>query len=175
VHNGQRGHGAGTIWHPNGLILTNAHVAANRNLRVTLADGRTFPAHLLARDPGLDLAALAIDASDLPAIELGRSQQLRPGEWVLALGHPWGQIGAATGGVVIDPCADLPEMETGREWLTVSLHLRPGHSGGPLIDAQGRLVGINTMMNGPDVGVAVPVHVVKRFLRESLERETARV
>ena len=117
----------------------------------------------------------SIDASDLPAIELGRSQQLRPGEWVLALGHPWGQIGAATGGVVIDPCADLPEMETGREWLTVSLHLRPGHSGGPLIDAQGRLVGINTMMNGPDVGVAVPVHVVKRFLRESLERETARV
>jgi S1-C subfamily serine protease len=56
----------------------------------------------------------------------------------------------------------------GREWIAVSLHLRPGHSGGPLVDVQGRLVGINTMMAGPEVGLAVPVHVVKTFLRRAL-------
>jgi serine protease Do len=117
----------------------------------------------------LDLAALSIEASGLPTIEPGDSRKLRPGEWVLALGHPWGVIGAATGGIVIGIGADLPEMPfAGREWLAVSLHMRPGHSGGPLIDTAGRLVGVNTMINGPDVGMAVPVHVIKKFLRRSL-------
>nr|HMN31215.1 hypothetical protein [Caldilineaceae bacterium] len=64
-----------------------------------------------------------------------------------------------------------PELRgDGREWLAASLHLRPGHSGGPMIDALGRLVGINTMMNGPDVGVAVPVHVAKHFLKQADEQ-----
>jgi S1-C subfamily serine protease len=78
--------------------------------------------------------------------------------------------GAATGGVVIGVGAEWPEMpRSGREWVVVSLHLRPGHSGGPLVDTQGHLVGINTLMTGPDVGVAVPVHVVKAFLRQTLK------
>jgi S1-C subfamily serine protease len=77
--------------------------------------------------------------------------------------------GAATSGVVIGTGSDeLPEMITGREWVMVSLHLRPGHSGGPLVDAHARLVGINTIMTGPDVGGAVPVDVVKRFLKNAL-------
>ena len=63
-------------------------------------------------------------------------------------------------------CSSLPEMSLPRrEWIAVSLHLRPGHSGGPLVDAHGQLVGVNTMMAGPEVGLAVPVHVVKTFLR----------
>jgi serine protease Do len=87
----------------------------------------------------------------------------------MALGHPWGVPGAATAGVVIGTGEDMPEMPlTGRDWIAVGLHLRPGHSGGPLVDSQGRLVGINTMMIGPEVGMAVPVHVVKAFLRREL-------
>ena len=75
---------------------------------------------------------------------------------------------AATAGVIAGVGKQLPEMPLSeRDWIAVSLHLRPGHSGGPLVDDQGRLVGINTMMAGPDVGVAVPVHVVKRFLRDA--------
>jgi serine protease Do len=168
ISNGQHGAGAGTIWHPDGLILTNAHVVQLRSPKVTLPDGRELPARVLAHDHELDLAALSVDAKDLPTIELGKSKRLQPGEWVLALGHPWGVAGAATGGVVIG-MGPPPEMGMpGRELIHVGLHLRPGHSGGPLVDTQGRLVGINTMMAGPDVGLAVPVHVVKAFLRKAM-------
>lgn len=168
ITNGRRGAGAGTIWHADGLIVTNAHVVGHRSLRVTLPDGRTVPARLLARDASRDLAALAVDATGLPTSELGQSKQLQPGQWVLALGHPWGVAGAVTAGVVIGvgPPPEMPLPQ--RELIRVDLHLRPGHSGGPLVDVHGRLVGINTMMAGPEVGLAVPVHVVKTFLRQAL-------
>jgi S1-C subfamily serine protease len=168
IANGGGGIGAGTIWHSEGLIVTNAHVVGRRNLRVTLADGRSVSARLLAHDAALDLAALKVDAADLAAIELGRSKRLQPGQWVLALGHPWGVRGAVTAGVVIG-LGPHPEGIMGqRNLIQVNLPLRPGHSGGPLIDAHGRLVGINTMMNGPEVGLAVPVHEAKSFLRNAL-------
>jgi serine protease Do len=177
-----RGGGAGTIWHADGLIVTNAHVVRHRSPQVTLADGRTLPARVLARDEGLDLAALKVDATDLPTIALGESTRLRPGELVLSLGHPWGVEGAVTAGVVIsvgvarqagrllEGAEWRGQRHADREWITASLHVRPGHSGGPMVDAAGRLVGINTIMAGPGVGVAVPVHVAKAFLKESMGR-----
>jgi serine protease Do len=172
VHNGHGRHGgagAGTIWHPDGLILTNAHVVRQRSIHVVLPDGQALPARVLAHDRDLDLAALGVEAASLPTIELGDSRRLQPGDWVLALGHPWGVLGAVTAGVIAGTGAHLPEMPlSDREWIAVSLHLRPGDSGGPLVDAAGRLVGINTIMAGPHVGLAVPVHVVKAFLREAL-------
>jgi S1-C subfamily serine protease len=139
-------------------------------LDVTLPDGRILPAHLLARDKRSDIAALVVEASDLPAMVLGNSTDLYPGDLVVAVGHPWGVAGAATMGVVID-VGIPPEMASlGRDMIQVSLHLRPGHSGGPLVDVHGRLVGVNTMMAGPDVGMAVPVNEVKAFLKERLGR-----
>ncbi len=172
VRSGRQGGGAGAIWRPDGLVVTNAHVVRNRSLQVTLPDGSNLPARILAHDPARDLAALSVDASGLPPIELGDSRTLRPGQWVMALGHPWGVSGAATGGVVIGVGENLPEIpQSGREWIAVSLHLRPGHSGGPLVDDKGRLVGINTMMMGLEVGMAVPVHEVKTFLEEELGKE----
>lgn len=178
IHNGSGGNGAGTIWHPAGLIVTNAHVVAQYTprgqrvaveggpLRVTLPDGRTLPATILAADPERDIAALSVLADDLPTIELGNSRDLRPGDWVMAVGFPWGVAGAVTGGVVIGVSAGLPELPVPHgDWIAVSLHMRPGHSGGPLVDTQGRLVGINTMIAGPDVGFAVPLHAVKTFLK----------
>lgn len=169
VHNGRRGSGAGTIWHPDGLVVTNAHVAARRSLlEVTLPDGRTAPARVIAYDEARDLAALNVDAHDLPTVEPGNAKLLQAGQWVMALGHPWGVPGAVTGGVVIGVGSQLPELPPRpHEWIAVSLHMRPGHSGGPLVDVGGRLVGVNTMITGPDVGFAVPVHVVKAFLREA--------
>ena len=169
IRNGHRGAGAGTIWHSKGLIVTNAHVVGRGSVRVTLPDGRTLPARVLASDADRDLAALVVDATDLPTIELGDSRKLQAGQWVLAMGHPWGVKGAISAGIVIGLGPAWAEMgASNREWVLVSLHLRPGHSGGPLVDADGRLVGINTMINGPDVGVAVPVQDVKSFLREAL-------
>ena len=167
IQNG-RGAGAGTIWQADGLIVTNAHVVRQGGISVTLPDGRSLPARLLAHDPQRDLAALAVAANNLPTITLGDARRLQPGQWVLALGHPWGVKGAVSAGAVI-AVGVPPELPGARgEFIQVGLPLRPGHSGGPLIDGQGRLIGINTMISGPEVGLAVPVHVVKRFLRERL-------
>ena len=145
IRNGRAGAGAGIIWQSDGLLVTNAHVVNNRRvsqpaLTVQLADGREFTPRLLAVDSEADLAVLRIDAHDLPAIELGSSQQLKPGELVFAFGFPWGVAGGATAGVVIGVGAQVGDMvSTRNEWIAASLHLRPGHSGGPMVDAQGRL------------------------------------
>jgi len=171
VHDGQAGAGAGVILHPQGLVLTSAHVIRGGDLNVGLRDGRHLPARVLGRSPERDLALLDVEADELPAIELGDSRSLAPGTWVMALGHPWGVPGGTTAGVVIGVDTHLPEAPQragGRSWIAVSAHLRPGHSGGPLVDHAGRLVGINTMMAGPNVGLAVPVEEVKGYLHDVL-------
>jgi serine protease Do len=165
---GRLGAGAGTVWHERGLILTNAHVAGAGALRVMLTDGREIPARILAADTKYDLAALSVEAEGLRTIPLGSSHRLKAGEWVLALGHPWGVAGAATAGVVIGKGIPLEMPRQSAPLIQVSLHLRPGHSGGPLLDSAGRLVGINTMMAGPDVGLAIPVETAVAFLKEKL-------
>ena len=172
IRNGRHGAGAGSIWHPEGLIITNAHVVGSRSIQVTLPDGRDLPANVLAYDNGLDLAALSVEADDLPTIGLGESRRLKPGQIVLAMGNPWGVSGAVTAGIVIGVGSDVPDMPSnGREWVVAGLRLRPGHSGGPMMDVQGRLVGINTMITGPEVAMAVPVHVVKTFLHDALHEQ----
>jgi serine protease Do len=178
VNNGQRGVGAGAIWRRDGLILTNAHVILGRrgqvsnNISVTLRDGHDHPARLIAYDVQRDLAALQIEAQDLSAIEIGDSRKLKTGDLVLALGFPWGIKGGATSGVVIGSGDQLPELgDNQREWIAASLHLRPGHSGGPMVDSLGRVVGINTLMNGPEIGVAIPVHVAEEFLKAVSARQ----
>jgi serine protease Do len=169
IYHGRRGAGSGAIWRSDGLVVTNAHVVGHGPAQVELADGRTLAAQIVTQDAGQDLAALRLEgagSADLPPIQLGDSRALKPGEWVVAIGHPWGVEGAATAGIVIGTGGRLPGApRNGHEWISLSLHLRPGHSGGPLVDARGRLVGINTLINGPDVGVAIPVHVVTAFLR----------
>lgn len=169
VRDQTRGAGAGTIWHSDGLIVTNAHVVRRGPLQVALSDGRVLPATLLARDDEHDLAALSIEATDLPTIQPGNSRRLQAGQWVFAVGHPWGIANAATGGVVIGRGSRVPELPVAtNDWVVADLHLRPGNSGGPLVDVSGKLVGVNTMMTGPGVGVAVAVDAVKEFLRRAL-------
>jgi serine protease Do len=166
-----RGAGAGTVWHSDGLILTNAHVAANRHLEVQAADGESYRASLIAADRRLDLAAISVNASELHAMELGSTTSMRPGELVFAMGYPLGVDGGLTAGVYIGEESWFPDRRgRARQWIMASLHLRPGHSGGPMFDANGSLIGINTVMRGPDVGVAIPIDVVKRFLRKSVDK-----
>ena len=102
ISNGRGGRGAGTIWHPDGLIVTNAHVLHHAPPQITLADGHTLPARVVATDGNGDLAALAVATGGLPAIAHPAAWRLRPRHWVRALGHPWGITGAATAGMVID-------------------------------------------------------------------------
>jgi serine protease Do len=173
VRSGRDGAGTGTIVAPDGGIVTNAHVARHGRLEVIL-DGRAVDADLAAVEPSLDLALLRVGVAGLTPIQLGSSADLRPGELVLSLGHPWGVESGATMGVVIGVGADLPENpQPGRSLVAVSLHLRPGHSGGPLVDTRGRLIGLNTMMAGPEVGLAIPVDSVRRFLQAHRSRTRA--
>ena len=88
IHDGNRGAGAGSVWHADGLIVTNAHVARGHSIRVTLPDGRQVRGRVLAREPELDLAAIGVEEMGLPAAELGDSRGLRPGEIVMSMGHP---------------------------------------------------------------------------------------
>jgi serine protease Do len=168
VNSGHNGAGAGTILHQDGLILTNAHVVRQSTIEIILPDERKLPAKTLAFDPELDLAALSVDVESLPIIELGNSRSLKPGHLVLAVGHPWGISGAVCAGSIIDVGLPLEIPRIRYEFIQAGLQLRPGHSGGPLVDVRGRLVGINTMITGPKVGLAIPIHVVKNFLRNNL-------
>lgn len=149
--------GAGVVWHPDGLILTNAHVA-HRDVTVVLADGRSWSARLVARDPQRDLAALVVDASGLPAARIGDSGALRVGELVLAVGNPLGLVRALSAGLV---------HAVGPRAIHADLRLAPGNSGGPLADARGHVVGLNAMIVG-GLAVAVPSREARRFVREQL-------
>jgi S1-C subfamily serine protease len=167
VTDGQGG-AAGSIWHSQGLIVTNAHIISHKHARVTLFDGRDLGAKVLACDKDKDLAALSIDAEGLPTIALGDSTRLNAGQFVVAMGHPWGVNGLATAGIIMGAGAEHLRISYARNLLAVNLPLRPGNSGGPLVDAGGRLVGINTMMTGPDTGLAIPVNLAKAFLKDRL-------
>ncbi len=162
VFTGSNGSGSGIVWNAAGLILTNAHVARGDAARVELWDGRRFDAKVAARDPRRDLATLQISAGSLDPATPGDSAALRPGELVMAVGSPLGFAGALSTGVV-HSIGPLPGM--GRQsWIRAGVRLAPGNSGGPLANAQGHVVGINTaIVNG--LGAAVPIAAAIDFLR----------
>jgi serine protease Do len=162
VHAGGRSAGAGVIWLRHGLIVTNAHVASASTVEVVLSDGRALPARLAARDSRRDLAALMVRAGELPTAFRVDARGLRPGDLVIALGHPLGVPYAAALGVVHRPPNGGPGPAG---WLHADIRLAPGNSGGPLADASGRVVGINAMVVG-GLGIAVPTHVVERFVQQ---------
>jgi len=164
VSSGGRGHGSGIIVKSDGAIVTNAHVARLGKSTVTLWDGRSFPAEIASPDLRRDLAILRLSASDLPAAPLGDSNQLRVGELVIAIGNPLGFMGALTAGIVhaVGPVPGLGP----RKWIQAGVRLAPGNSGGPLADASGNVVGVNTMVAGR-LGLAVPSNEVRRLLSGS--------
>jgi serine protease Do len=161
VSPGGRGNGSGVIWSADGVIVTNAHVARASQMRIQLWDGREFDAALVSRDTRRDLAELRITAANLPAVAAADSSQVRPGELAIAIGNPLGFVGALTTGVVH---AVGPLRRFGSEpWVQADLRLAPGNSGGPLADARGRVIGINTMVAGR-LALAVPSNAVTNFL-----------
>jgi serine protease Do len=161
IHAGGRGSGSGVIWTSGGVIVTNAHVARSSNVGVQLWDGREFNASVTARDPRRDLAALQIPVASLPAACHADSSQLRPGELAIAIGNPLGFVGALTTGVIH---AVGPQRPLGAQtWVQATVRLAPGNSGGPLADARGHVIGINTMVAGR-LALAIPSNAVRDFL-----------
>jgi serine protease Do len=159
------GSGSGVIWDRNGLVITNSHVVPENTAQVLLDDGRTVKAVLIKRDPEHDLAALQLEASDLSAATIGDSRNLRPGELVLAVGNPMGEVGAVSAGIV---------YAIHEDWIQADVRLAPGNSGGPLADASGEVIGINSMIAG-GLAVAVPAQVVKDFLKNEPAGEPVRL
>ena len=161
VQPGGRGSGSGVIWSTNGTVITNAHVARRGQATIQLWDGRELSASIVSRDPGRDLAALHVDAPNLPPAAVADSSQLRPGELAIAIGNPLGFVGALTTGVVhaVGPLRGLGSQT----WVQADVRLAPGNSGGPLADASGRVIGINTMVAGR-LALAIPSNAVSAFL-----------
>jgi serine protease Do len=158
---GNRGGGSGVVWSANGLVLTNAHVARSVDAEVELWDGRRLPARRASRDVRLDLAVLRIAATDLEPASPGDSGALRPGELVVAVGSPLGFAGALSRGAVhsVGPIAGMGPQP----WIRADVRLAPGNSGGPLANARGQVIGINTAIVG-GLGVAVPANAAILFL-----------
>ena len=161
---GRDGHGAGVVWDGAGLIVTNDHVVQGNRAVVELSDGRQIEARVTARDRENDLALLRVPALHLPAVTLGDSRNLRVGEIILAIGHPWGVRETATLGIVSAVGSGTWMGQARREVVQADVRLAPGNSGGPLADAQGRVVGIASMVMSPGIALAVPSHVVTRFV-----------
>lgn len=160
---GRESNGAGIVWNTEGLIVTNAHVV-NEVALIRLHDRRVFDAELILRDRTRDLAALRIRARALECAELRDSATLRPGELVIAVGHPMGATGAISTGIV--------HSTSPGAWIQTDARLAPGNSGGPLADSAGRVVGINCMVVD-GMGVAISTTTVQQFLRRALRGDAA--
>jgi serine protease Do len=145
--------GSGVIWRPD-LIVTNAHVARRDRYTIDLWDGRRIDAFVFKRDLRRDLALLRVDIPDAATARPGDSSLLKPGQIVVAVVNPLGFIGALSSGVV---------HAQNRQWVQADIRLAPGNSGGPLADADGRVVGINTMIAGR-LAFAVPSNAVAAFI-----------
>jgi len=170
----RRGLGSGFILDARGHVITNAHVVEDATtVRVTLADGRDFEASVRGRDPRLDLAVLEIKdgntKKDLPSVSLGSSEALRVGEYVVAIGNPFGLGDTVTMGIV---SAKSREIGAGPydDFIQTDASINPGNSGGPLFNLKGQVVGINTAMaaTGNGIGFAIPIDALKDVLPQLL-------
>jgi serine protease Do len=163
-----RGQGSGFIVSSDGIILTNAHVVRDaKEVTVKLTDRREFRAKVLGADPKTDVAVLRIEAKNLPVVTIGKTSDLRVGEWVLAIGSPFGFENTVTAGVVSAKGRSLPD-DSAVPFIQTDVAVNPGNSGGPLFNARGEVVGINSQIysrSGGYQGVsfAIPIDVAGRI------------
>jgi serine protease Do len=161
--------GAGVVW-PGGVVVTNAHVATERRVTVRFPDGSYVEGETVWRDPARDLAAVAAPGlAGLLPVEPGDADRVRPGSLVFAIGHPWGVRDAVSVGVFhrvgpIAPGMGVPEPVRRQKWVQAAVRLAPGNSGGPIADADGRVIGVSAMIVG-GLALAVPALEVEALWR----------
>jgi len=162
-----RGIGSGFIINPNGEVLTNAHVVNGSNtVTVTLKDGRTFKGKVLGTDPVTDVAVVKIQADNLPVVTLGDSNQLKPGEWAIAIGNPLGLDNTVTAGIISATGRSSGAVGVPNErvnFIQTDAAINPGNSGGPLLNARGQVIGMNTaiIQGAQGLGFAIPIDTAK--------------
>jgi serine protease Do len=168
----RRSSGSGFIIREDGYLVTNAHVVGDaERIQVRLSDGRRFDARLVGLDERVDLALLKIEAKGVPVAQLGDSNRTRVGEFVLALGHPFGLEQTVSFGIVSRKGAPIQVASPGFEFIQTDAAVNPGNSGGPLVNMAGEVVGVNSMaaVNG-SIGFAIPVNLVKALLPQLAEK-----
>ncbi len=166
--------GSGFVWSSDGIIVTNNHVVEGASrIGVIFNDGTQVPARLIGVDPDSDLAVLRIDAKKLAAAPIGTSADLMIGETVVAVGNPFGLSGTVTTGVVSALGRSVPSKEAGRtftDFIQTDASINPGNSGGPLLNIEGKVVGINTAIlgNAQGIGFAIPVDRARKVIQDLL-------
>ena len=160
---GSRGMGSGFVISSDGVVLTNAHVVGNASeVTVTLGDGRSLTGDVLGTDTLTDVAVVKLAANNLPALTLGDSQNLQPGEWAIAIGNPLGLNNTVTVGIVSGtgrPGGAIGSPNSRVDFIQTDAAINPGNSGGPLLNQQGEVIGINTAVIGraTGLGFAIPI------------------
>ncbi len=163
------GQGSGFIISPDGLIMTNNHVVGDADkVTVRLLDGREFTADTIGTDPATDIALIKIDETDLPFLKLGDSDKLEVGDWVLAVGNPFGLSHTLTAGIVSAKGRSGIGLNDYENFIQTDAAINPGNSGGPLVNLDGEVVGINTAIFSRSggymgIGFAIPINMAKKI------------
>src|SRR5688500_14085764 len=166
--------GSGFVWSSDGIIVTNNHVVEGASrITVNFNDGRQLPAKLLGVDPDSDLAVLRVEEKGLTAAPVGTSADLMIGESVVAVGNPFGLSGTVTTGVVSALGRSVPSETQGRtytDFIQTDASINPGNSGGPLLNIEGRVIGINVAIyaQAQGIGFAIPVDRAKKVIQDLL-------
>lgn len=170
----RRGQGSGFIIDPNGIILTNNHVVDGADeVTVHLTDKREFKAKVLGTDPKTDIAVIKIEGKDLPVVKLGKSENVKVGEWVAAIGAPFGLDNTVTAGIVSAKSRNLPD-EQFVPFIQTDVAVNPGNSGGPLFNMKGEVIGINSQIfstSGGFMGLsfAIPIDLAVQIKDELMK------
>lgn len=174
----RHGKGSGFIINKDGYVLTNNHVIEGADkVKVTLMDGRSFDAEKVGQDPTFDLAIIKIKANGLPSLELGDSDKTEIGEWVVAIGNPYGFENTVTTGVISAKNRTLQAPGVNFQgFMQTDAAINPGNSGGPLIDLNGRVIGINTAIvpYAQGLGFAVPINMAKQIMDDLIKHGEVR-
>lgn len=166
----ERGTGSGFIISSDGLVMTNAHVVDGADtVTVVLKDGRSLSGKVLGRDSLTDVAVIKVEAKDLPTVKIGDSEQLRPGEWAIAIGNPLGLDNTVTAGIIsatgrTSGDIGVPDKRVG--FIQTDAAINPGNSGGPLLNRSGQVIGMNTAIIGggaQGLGFAIPIKTAQRI------------
>ena len=163
----QVGQGSGVIIDPRGFILTNYHVVAGaQGIEVHLRDGQSLSGRVVGSDQRYDLALVRVTSSDLPAAPLGNSDELKAGQWAIAIGSPFGLENTVTVGVISATGRKGVGQARYGDFIQTDASINPGNSGGPLININGQVVGINNMIVAPGqgIGFAIPINLAKKIV-----------